>query len=637
MLNHSQNQVVEHRKGALLVLAGAGTGKTRTLTHRYAAMVAEGVQPERILLLTFTRKAAAEMNERAAKLIENSGKIADLQNIGGTFHATAFRWLKRLKLSDSAFNIIDDRDCKRIVKLDLKDDDKKGLENIGMSLKDLLHLNSLCVNLQEDVHSVTQRFFPHAASASEWLNTKVEQLRKRKKDAKLLDYDDILEAWLHCLQSKQGDTIRKAYDYVMVDEYQDTSKVQVEILKELVKNHDNIMAVGDDCQSIYSFRGALSAQMRDFENDFKGAGIVKLEDNYRSSQPILDACNNIISESREVYPKELNSADDKIGPAPLLTGSRDQHQVAMQIIERVYNNLQQGIPYHKQAVIFRSSMQAMSLEKVLIQERIPYKKYGGVKLTEAAHVRDFISVISCCFTQNTAAWLRVLLLIPGIGEKTAERLVNQLDKIGSSKIPAKAEDVFLELMTLTQTEWHDEPDPVFISQAIEWYKTVIHSNYEDASTRIHDIQNLAGHLMEAKSLSDFAAELLLDQVDPDEDEDESALILSTIHSAKGKEWDCVYIINVADGAIPIRRSSVNFEEERRLLYVAMTRAKEQLFLYWPKFNSFQDNKTNELSPFLHVLNKNEAPNNSPQLTNSPETTIDDDFFDDDPIYVYDQF
>ena len=631
MLNQAQSQVVQHRKGALLVLAGAGTGKTRTLTHRFASLVAEGVQPERILLLTFTRKAAAEMNERAGKLLCNLGNSADLQHIGGTFHATAFRWLKRLQITDSAFNIVDDRDCKRLLQMDLVDSDKQLLNSIGMSVKDVLHLNSLSVNLQEDPHDVIAKFFPQARAEGNWLREKILGLRKRKEIGGLLDYDDILETWLKVLQSPQGDIIRKAYDYVMVDEYQDTSRVQIEIIKELVKGHENIMAVGDDCQSIYSFRGALSVQMRDFINDFKEAQIVKLEDNYRSSQPILDACNDVISESTEVYPKELQSADHKIGPSPMLIEGKDINQVSHQLLDKIYNNLHQGIPLHQQAVLFRSSMQALALEKLLVQERLPYKKYGGIKLTEAAHVRDFMSLISCCFSENTAAWLRVLLLIPGIGQKTAEKLAEPLaaGKTPKAKIPAKATEFTEHLLTITETDWPDTPSQELISQCQEWYKTVIFNQYEDASSRLIDINTLVAQLMEAESLSDFAADLLLDQVDPDEDEFESSLILSTIHSAKGKEWDCVYILNVADGAIPVHRSSTNFEEERRLLYVAMTRAREQLFLFWPAFKGYQDNKPNHLSPFLHVLKKG-SQTSAPQAS-QPESNS----FPDDNIYVYD--
>jgi DNA helicase II / ATP-dependent DNA helicase PcrA len=632
MLNESQAKVAQHRQGPLLVLAGAGTGKTRTLTHRFANLVSEGIKPERILLLTFTRKAAAEMNERATKLLENLQQSADLSHVGGTFHATAFRWLKTLKLTNSAFNIVDDRDCKRLVKMDLSDSDRQQLEAASISIRDLLQLNSLCVNLQEEPTTVIARFFPQALGYSEWLSEKVITLKTRKAQAGVLDYDDILQEWLNALRSPSGKFIRQAYDYVMVDEYQDTSRVQVEILKELVKGHQNIMAVGDDCQSIYSFRGALSIQMRDFINDFNDAEIVKLEDNYRSTQPILDACNNVISESNDVYPKDLQSANDKIGLAPVLIEGRDQQAIAAQLMDKVYNNLHQGITLDQQAILFRSSMHAMALEKLLVQERVPYKKFGGIKMTEAAHVRDYISLISCCFTQNSAAWLRVLLLIPGIGEKTAEKIVNSLlDSPNKSiKVPVKAKEIFQSLRELTNEEWSDEPTSEFLQECIHWYQEVAYTAYDDASSRLRDIQNLNGHLIEAVSLSDFAADLLLDQVNPDEDEFEAALTLSTIHSAKGKEWDCVYILNVADGALPVRRSSTDLEEERRLLYVAMTRAREQLHLFWPTYSGYQSDKANQLSPFLGVLKK------PTDKTSEIPQEIDDNPTD-DLIYVYDEF
>jgi DNA helicase II / ATP-dependent DNA helicase PcrA len=632
MLNEAQKIVVTHRNGALLVLAGAGTGKTRTLTHRFAGLVSEGTAPERILLLTFTKKAAGEMHERAVKLLQNQGLASQFNFSGGTFHSTAFKWLMRLKKVESAFNIIDDRDQARLLKSLMDSERLSELTACNISINDLMHIDGLAKNLRESTAYVIKRFFIHAQSSIPLISLLLKELNLYKKKNGLVNFDDILEYWLELLTSPAGEQIRKSYDFIMVDEYQDTSRLQVELLKELSRGHNNIMAVGDDCQSIYSFRGALSDQMRSFCEDFNDAKIVKLEDNYRSSQPILDVCNEVIATSSQVFPKRLSSAIKKLGPDPLLVEGKNQFDVADQVLYRIQNNRENGIPLHEQAVIFRSSMHAMPLEKKLISSGIPYRKYGGLKLTEAAHVRDFMAIISCCFTHNPASWLRVLQLLPGVGDVTAQKALvrvqeNKLDKF---KFPAKAQELALELIELTREDYSDVPDEAFLKECAALYGQLLYLNYDDASSRLHDIRNLCSSLMETPSLSEFAAEILLDKVDPDEDETESALILSTIHSAKGKEWDCVYILNVADGAIPLRRSTIDIEEERRLLYVAMTRAREQLFLFWPAYSGFYGEQANHLSPFLIVLNKQKR-----QKELEPYSDFNDDGPDDELIYVYD--
>ena len=630
MLNEAQAEVTKHLKGALLVIAGAGTGKTRTLIHRYVKLIESGVPPHKILLLTFTRKASHEMQERALSLLQNYGLNTNIDQIGGTFHSVAFKWLRILGVMNSGFSIVDEKDQRKLVNLDLSKEEKALLTQLSMTVSNVLQIRSLMINLQVTVDEVIARFFPAAFSYSELIKTILSRLEKRKKDGDINDYDDILNKWLQTLKTESGDAIRKAYDYVMVDEYQDTSKVQVEILKELVKDHENIMAVGDDCQSIYSFRGALADQMMDFTNDFSHSKIVKLEHNYRSSQAILDMCNDVISGSTEVYPKELQSANEIIGPEPKLISAHNEQETAYRLLETVLDNLNRGIPLNQQAVLFRSSIQVQSLERILVKERIPYKKYGGVKITEAAHLKDFMSLISCCFCKNTTAWLRTLEMIPGIGTRKAMQILTKHDSgsLNFEKFPPNSQERLEDLFRIIDSKPEDHPEESFIQACVKWYKTYLFEHYENASSRFFELENLCGELLNVESLNDFAAEILLDKVDIEEDEYESNLILSTIHSAKGKEWDCVYIVNVSDGAIPLKRSSVDFEEERRLLYVAMTRAKERLYLYRPKFKNFENTPTS-LSPFLKLVERKDY--TKPE-TEKVEKNSDDP---DDLIYVYD--
>ena len=630
MLNEAQAEVTKHLKGALLVIAGAGTGKTRTLIHRYVKLIESGVPPHKILLLTFTRKASHEMQERALSLLQNYGLNTNIDQIGGTFHSVAFKWLRILGVMNSGFSIVDEKDQRKLVNVDLSKEEKALLTQLSMTVSNVLQIRSLMINLQVTVDEVIARFFPAAFSYSELIKTILSRLEKRKKDGDINDYDDILNKWLQTLKTESGDAIRKAYDYVMVDEYQDTSKVQVEILKELVKDHENIMAVGDDCQSIYSFRGALADQMMDFTNDFSHSKIVKLEHNYRSSQAILDMCNDVISGSTEVYPKELQSANEIIGPEPKLISAHNEQETAYRLLETVLDNLNRGIPLNQQAVLFRSSIQVQSLERILVKERIPYKKYGGVKITEAAHLKDFMSLISCCFCKNTTAWLRTLEMIPGIGTRKAMQILTKHDSgsLNFEKFPPNSQERLEDLFRIIDSKPEDHPEESFIQACVKWYKTYLFEHYENASSRFFELENLCGELLNVESLNDFAAEILLDKVDIEEDEYESNLILSTIHSAKGKEWDCVYIVNVSDGAIPLKRSSVDFEEERRLLYVAMTRAKERLYLYRPKFKNFENTPTS-LSPFLKLVERKDY--TKPE-TEKVEKNSDDP---DDLIYVYD--
>ena len=630
MLNEAQVEVTQHQNGALLVIAGAGTGKTRTLIYRYVNLIEADVNPERILLLTFTKKAAHEMQERAQSLLQNFGHSTNINQIGGTFHSVAFRWLRKLGVMASGFSIVDDKDLKKLINIDLSKDDKTTLTQLSISVANVLQIRSLMINLQVSQDEVISRFFPAALSCSSLISDILAKLAKRKEKGELFDYDDILLNWLETLQSADGDIIRQAYEYVMVDEYQDTSKVQVEILKELVSGHQNIMAVGDDCQSIYSFRGALADQMMEFTKDFEDSNIVKLEHNYRSSQAILDMCNEVISGSQGVYPKELQSANDIIGPDPKLVTGPNETQVAYRILENILDNLNAGIPLNQQAILFRSTVQVQTLERMLVKERIPYKKYGGIKITEAAHLKDFMSIISCCFCVNTTAWLRTLEMIPGIGAKKAEQILSQKDSgtIILEKFPEIAQERLSSLFELTDSQPSDKPDEKFIHACIKWYKTYLFDNYDNANSRFYELENLCGELLNTESLNDFAAEILLDKMDIEEDEYESNLILSTIHSAKGKEWDCVYIVNVADGAIPLKRSSVDFEEERRLLYVAMTRAKERLYLYRPIYKNFENTPT-LLSPFLKVANQKN------HLKPQHEETSKENEGPDDLIYVYD--
>ncbi len=623
MLNPAQKTVVDHRQGPILVVAGAGTGKTHTLTSRVAALIEEGVPAERILLLTFTRKAAGEMMERCGQLLGFPHGCRPALG-GGTFHAAAFADLKRLGKLRDLYGLCDEAEGgKQLTKL-LNLPEFKVIKDSKLSRRQLLQILSLAKNTCQDLAATVKQFFSAHIKILAEIDALLSRFEAEKKARGMMDYDDILVAWLALLRSDDGEACRNVYDYVLVDEYQDTSRLQVEILRSLVCGHRNIMAVGDDCQSIYSFRGALAAQLKEFLLDFPGARCVALEANYRSTEEILDFSNQVIAEAADVLPKELRSALGHKGPEPDVFRAERPGDVARRIADEIEKQHRTGTPLLAYAILFRSSAHAISLEMELNRRHLPYRKFGGQKLTEAAHVKDFLALLLLLHAASAPAWAleRSMSLLPGIGEKSASRLAQSLsegeawDKL---KFPAKAQPLAARIGTLRRPQEDEAMTKDAIKLVLDVADIILRENYDDADERFDDLKTIGENLSQSPSLRIFCTDMALDYGDtPDRDDKGPSdyLTLSTIHSAKGKEWDEVHILNVAQGAIPSMTSFGNaakYEEERRLFYVAITRARKRLLLHVPRddgFGNFQ-----RPSEFIDTLLAGSRP--APRQNDSP--------------------
>ena len=686
-LNEQQRLAVEHGDDPLLIVAGAGTGKTATLAHRVAYRIATGTDPGRILLLTFTRRAAAEMvrrvegilrrleaetraqnyaathvdsesagseddldeeplaaraGQRGAVTLRNAGKVW-----GGTFHATATRLLRLHGRSiglDPSFTILDrgdSEDLMGVLRTDLglaKNDRRFPLKGTCMDIY------SRCVNARETVEQAVEAHFP-------WCKDEVEDLRKlfasyvdRKGEQSVLDYDDLLLFWHGLLtDARAARSIRGRFDCVMVDEYQDTNVLQAEILAMLCPGGKNLTVVGDDAQAIYSFRAATVRNILDFPRQFPGTTMVTLEQNYRSTQPILAATNDIIAAASERHAKNLWSRRLE-GGKPQLVCCQDEDEQSEYVIQRILDHRESGISLHRQAVLFRASHHSLALELELSRRNIPFHKYGGLRFVETAHVKDLMAFLRLAENpRDLMAGTRVLMLLPGVGPKKARALMGSLGagvatsseallasegsrSPGASRAaalatgpatPATPADLAPGQTGSAFAAWAGKPspspaaasaweglvalmtgiggrDPGDLASQIKrirlFYAPLLERLYDNARARILDLEQLEGLATRSSDRSRFLVDIALDPPSYTEDLagppllDEDFLILSTMHSAKGLEWDCIYVIHAADGNIPSDMATgklEEIEEERRLFYVALTRAKDWLYVCYP--------------------------------------------------------
>src|SRR5262245_61021396 len=612
-LNAAQRSAVEHGvvahgatiAGPLLVIAGAGSGKTNTLAHRAAHLIVHGVDPQRILLLTFSRRAAAEMERRAQRLIKAAvGPDGARQRIGwaGTFHAIGARLLRSHAHAiglDPAFTIHDREDSADLMNL-VRHERGFSEENRRFPLKSTcLAIYSRSVNANEPLETVLLKQFPWCAEWKAELGELFDRYVAAKQSQGVLDYDDLLLYWAELMQVPElACAVRGLFDHVLVDEYQDTNALQAGILLGLKPDGAGLTVVGDDAQAIYGFRAAEVRNILDFPNQFSpSARIVTLEENYRSTQPILAASNAVIGLARERFSKTLNSRRTSDEKPCLVTVSDDVGQVSF-IVESILANREDGTPLKEQAVLFRTSHHSAMLEIELTRRNIPFVKFGGLKFIEAAHIKDILAVFR--WAENPAdrvTGFRVMQILDGIGPATAGKIFDHLrghpvlEALGSFVAPAKAAThwrKFVELMRrlgTPGTEWPSQFDLVR-----QWYQPHLEQRYADAVVRAGDIDQLQRIAAGYATRSHFLTDLTLDPPSATSDEagqpllDEDYLILSTIHSAKGREWKAVFLLNVFDGAIRSDMSTGTaeyIEEERRLLYVAMTRAKDQLALIMP--------------------------------------------------------
>jgi DNA helicase-2/ATP-dependent DNA helicase PcrA len=601
------------RAGPLLVIAGAGTGKTMTLAHRVAHLLVSGVSPERVLLLTFTRRAADEMTRRVESIVRASAPGNEAPRLpsgglpwSGTFHSVANRLLRRYAHNlglDPGFSVLDRGDAADIMDV-VRHEQKLTRAARRFPKKDTcLAIYSRCVNTQKPLSETLDETYPWC---SDWADELKELFRcyvLRKQQSQALDYDDLLLYWSHLVAEKEfAGEIGSWFDHVLVDEYQDTNLVQAQILNALKPDGVGVTVVGDDAQSIYSFRAAEVENILGFPDQYMPtAQVITLEQNYRSTQPILDSANCLIAESERQYRKNLFS-DRADGGKPRYVTVEDGDAEAEYVVTEILKNRELGMALKEQAVLFRGSHHSDRLELELVRRNIPYVKYGGLKFLEAAHVKDLLSVLKWAENpKNEVAAFRVLKLLPGMGPSNATRCFEHLavaDHLFSSlcefRPPAAAAsewDGFCSLLEdLSGTALDDRGWQTQLSQVRRWYQPHLERLYDGLDTREADLEQLEQISGRYPTRERFLTELTLNPPsaagdlagDPLLDED--YLILSTVHSAKGQEWESVFVLNVADGNFPSEFAAGKpemIEEERRLLYVAMTRAKQSLSLVVP--------------------------------------------------------
>jgi DNA helicase-2/ATP-dependent DNA helicase PcrA len=613
-LNPEQRRAVEHGVTAqdhigspLLVIAGAGSGKTNTLAHRVAHLIVSGADPRRILLMTFSRRAASEMSKRVERIArkvlgEQAGIMNEALSWAGTFHGIGARLLREYAEQiglNPAFTIHDREDSADLMNLVRHE---RGLSKTASRFPakgTCLSIYSRCVNAETDLEQVLGASYPWCAGWAAELKELFAAYVEAKQKHNVLDYDDLLVYWAQMMSDAGiADDIGVRFDHVLVDEYQDTNRLQSSVLLALKPGGRGLTVVGDDAQSIYSFRAATVRNILDFPEQFSPkAEIVTLDRNYRSTQPILSAANGVIDLARERFTKNLWT-ERTSSAKPRLVAVRDEADQARYIVEQILENREEGALLKQQAVLFRTSSHGGPLEVELTRRNIPFVKFGGLKFLDAAHVKDVLALLR--FVENPrdrVAGFRVLHLLPGIGPASAQRILDHmaeasdpLSALCSLPCPPRAGDDWAAFVgtigNLRYSEW-----PSDLERARLWYEPHLERIHEDAEVRRADLVQLEQIAGGYPSRERFLTELTLDPPDATSDQagvpllDEDYLILSTVHSAKGQEWKSVYVLNVVDGCMPSdlgAGTSDELEEERRLLYVAMTRAKDDLHLMVPQ-------------------------------------------------------
>jgi DNA helicase II / ATP-dependent DNA helicase PcrA len=597
-LNPQQLAAVTAGDGPSLVIAGAGSGKTRTLVYRVAYLIDSGVDPSNILLLTFTRKSAQEMLDRAGELIgARSERVC-----GGTFHSVANMLLRRYGRAiglEPGFTILDRGDAEDLIAL--------VRAQLGLNEKDkrfprkgtIAEIFSKSENTLRSLDDIVVEEFSHFADHLDALGQLQNGYQSAKRQRQLVDYDDLLVLLRQLLTQvdQAREAISRLYRYILVDEYQDTNRLQADVIRNVAATHQNVMVVGDDSQSIYAFRGATFKNIMEFPTLFPGTTIYKLEENYRSTQPILNLANCIIEEAAEKYTKHLFTRKLD-GPLPTLAEAAGENAQSRFIAQKVLELREEGVPLSEVAVLFRSSFHSFDLEIELSRRGLPFIKRGGVKFIETAHVKDLLAHLRVIANPlDAVSWHRVLMLVEGVGPKKAQDLLASLVKSekpyqvlrevnGRSgqglKNLANALEVVSSVKDLQTAER--------VNLVYEYYLPILREQYDDYPKRIRDLDHLHTIAEGYSEVDGFLSDLALEPPDGSAvdveapDRDDERMVLSTIHSAKGLEWQCVFVIWIVDGKFPSLYSFVTdeeLEEERRLFYVAVTRAKRHLYLTYP--------------------------------------------------------
>ncbi len=596
-LNAQQLAAVEAVDGPALVIAGAGSGKTRTLVYRVARLIDLGIPPSSILLLTFTRKAAQEMLERVGLLIG----LRSQQVSGGTFHSTANLLLRRYGQPvglESGFTILDRGDSEDLISL-LRG--QLGLNDMGKRFPRKHTIGEMfgkTANTLASLEDIVLDEYSHFGNFLDELTKLQTAYELAKRQRQLVDYDDLLVKLLELLvvDEYSRETISQAFRYILVDEYQDTNRLQASLVRNLAATHQNVMVVGDDSQSIYAFRGATFRNIMEFPELFPGTTIYKLEENYRSTQPILQLANKLISAAPERYSKTLFTRIEE-GPLPSLVQAMGENAQSRFIAQKILELREEGIALGEIAVLFRSSFHAFDLELELTRRNLPFIKRGGFKFIETSHVKDLLAHLRVIHNPlDTVSWNRLLLLLEGVGPKKSKDLIAMILQAHGNyeglKLSTGRSGPGLRHLATTLDQLTEEPlsPAVLLGEMLEYYLPLLKDQYDDYPKRIRDLEHLSVMAERYEDLNQFLADLTLEP--PNEsvsnveapDHDDERLILSTIHSAKGLEWRCVFVIWLVDGRFPSAYSFSDedgLEEERRLLYVAITRAKQHLFLTYP--------------------------------------------------------
>ncbi|HLV26123.1 MAG TPA: ATP-dependent helicase [Gemmatimonadales bacterium] len=604
-LNEEQRAAATHGDGPLLIVAGAGTGKTRTLVVRVWHLLQQGVPPERILLLTFTRRAAQEMLARVERLAGPAGRRVR----GGTFHATAHSLLRRFGAQaglPSDFTILDQGDSEDLMGLSRTELGFAEKKKKFPRKETLQRVYSRHVNTERSVNDILDEELPVFSEHAESFTRIFADYVERKASRNLVDYDDLLLYWATMLDAVPAlaERIASLYDHILVDEYQDTNVLQARILRGMCRKHSNVTVVGDDAQSIYSFRGAEVRNILDFPKQFPGTRIVTLEQNYRSSQQILDTGNTLISRAPERYTKALWTTRTD-GERPWLVTAQDEQRQTAFVVDRILElHESSGIPLSEIAVLFRAGYMSADLEIELTNRRIPFEKWGGLKFLEAAHVKDVLAFVRVLENpRDEVSWFRLLLLLPGVGDVTARSAVNELaaggwelGALSNWRPPPRAREAFRELLELFNTiqarpSGGEGSVAADIARVRQVYDPILRERFDNADPRLADLEQLQAIAGGYPDRAAFLAAIALEPPQSTQDLAESSdggeddsLVLSTTHSAKGREWDAVFLIWAVDGWFPMARASgkpEELDEERRLMYVALTRARHHLHVVYP--------------------------------------------------------
>jgi DNA helicase II / ATP-dependent DNA helicase PcrA len=591
-LTGEQHRAVTHDGSPLLVVAGAGTGKTTTLSSRVAWLLAQGVPAERVLLLTFTRRAAREMLTRTGCLL---GDDRGRRVRGGTFHAVAHQTLRAYAETlglPAGFSVLDSADAADVLDLLREQHQFARLGRRFPRKATLLDAYSRTGNAQQPLSEVLAAHLPWCEPWQEELATLFRGYVARKRELGVLDFDDLLLYWRALVRSDRlGRHLAVAWDHVLVDEYQDVNALQVDVLRALRRDDDRLTVVGDDAQAIYGFRAASTLHLRAVPEVFPSTTVVVLERNHRSVQPVLDVANAVSAGLTDCWPRRLRSAMPA-GPAPELVVCHDVAREASETCRRILDHREAGIDLRRQAVLVRTAHHSDALELELTRRDIPFLKYGGLRFLEAAHVKDLL----CCFRLadnpgDELSWFRVLQLLDGVGPATARRMTELLpdETAAAGLVPQHARAALAGLLTALQAT-PVQSTAARAEQLLTALRPLVQGRYPDAAVRLADLDHVVGAARDAPSLASVAADLAMEPPAVTADLagvphlDEEVLTISTIHSAKGLEWDVVHLLHTTDGNIPSDMSlstPAGLAEEHRLFYVAVSRPRRHLHIYAP--------------------------------------------------------